>query len=162
MVANVRGEITGVKEAIKSLRQIDPELRKQFTKDARAVAQPIIDDARSRYDETFLSGMKREWIQNGNAKFPYSQAKARRGVKFKVDTSRKTGTAIKIQQTDPAAAIIEVAGKKTANKLGNNLNRFGQPSRFLWRAAEQKLNQVTAEMSRLVAEVMERVNREVK
>ncbi len=127
MVANVRGEITGVKEAIKTLRQIDPELRKQFTKDARQVAQPIIDDARNRYDETLLSGMKREWIQNGTAKFPYSQAKARRGVKFKVNTSRKTGTAIKIQQTDPAAAIIEVAGKKTPNRLASRRVSCGGP-----------------------------------
>lgn len=162
MPARVHAEMTGVKETIKSLRQIDPDLRKQFTKDARVIAQPIIDDARNRYDETFLSGMKREWLQNGKPKFPYTQAAARKGVKFKVDTRKKSGTAIKIQQTDVAASIIEVAGKKRDNKLGNALNRYGQPSRFLWRAAEAKIDQVTRQMTVLIEQVTDRVNRELR
>ncbi len=161
MPAHFAGEIKGAKEAIKSLRQIDPELRKQFTKDAKLIATPIINDAKNAYTETLLSGMARTWTQNGTPKFPYSSGAARRGLKFKVDTSRKAGSAVKIQQKDPAAAIIEVAGKKRPNRLGTSLNRFGQPSRFLWPAAERNQEQVQREMTALIGEVMSRVERDV-
>jgi hypothetical protein len=33
-------EVSGVKSAIKELRKIDPELRKQFNKDAKEVVRP--------------------------------------------------------------------------------------------------------------------------
>lgn len=162
MVARFNGEIRGTKEAIKSLRQIDPELRKQFTKDARVVAQPIIDAAKAAYPERLLSGMSRPWAQNGNQKFPYNQTKAQSGVKFKVDTRRKSGSAIKIQQGNAAAAIAEVAGKRRQNVLGENLNKYGKPSRFLWPAAEKNLDAVTRRMTDLVKDVMETVSKELK
>jgi hypothetical protein len=162
MPAHFAGEIRGAKEAIKSLRQIDPELRKQFTKDAKLVAAPIITDAKNSYSETLLSGMARTWSQNGTPKFPYSSTAARRGLRFKVDTTRKAGSAVKIQQKDPAAAIIEVAGKKRPNRLGTALNRFGQPSRFLWPAAERNQDRVQREMEALIRDVMDRVERDVK
>lgn len=162
MVARFNGEIRGTKEAIKSLRQIDPDLRKQFTKDARVVAQPIIDAAKAAYPERLLSGMARPWTQGENQKFPYSQSKAKSGVKFKVDTRRKSGSAIKVQQTNPAAAIADIAGKSNANTLGQNLNRYGRPSRFMWPAAEKNLDAVTRRMTDLVKDVMETVSKELK
>lgn len=162
MPARLNGEITGVKDAIKSLRQIDPELRKQFTKDAKKVAQPIIDDAKSSYPEKLLSGMARPWRQGENLKFPYSQANARKGVRFKVDTSRKAVSIIKVQQKDVAASIVEYAGRKRSNKLGNNLDKFGRPSRYMWPAAEKNLDTVTREINGLVKEMMDTVSRELK
>jgi hypothetical protein len=35
-------EVSGVKSAIKELRKIDPELRKQFNKDAKEVVRPSL------------------------------------------------------------------------------------------------------------------------
>lgn len=162
MPAQVAAEMTGVQDTIKRLRQIDPELRKEFNKDARNIAQPIIIDARNQYGETFLSGMARPWVQNSKPKFPYDAAAAKKGVKFKIDTRRKSGTAIKIQQTDPAAAIIEVAGRKRDNKLGTNLDRFGQPSRFLWPAAERQLAEVTRLMVRLIEQTTDKISKGLK
>jgi hypothetical protein len=39
-------EVSGVKSAIKELRKIDPELRKQFNKDAKEVVRPVIEAAK--------------------------------------------------------------------------------------------------------------------
>lgn len=158
-----KGEVTGAKEAIKSLRRIDPELRKQFTKDAKAIAAPIIDEAKKSYPETMLSGMNRAWVQNDKPKFPYSAAAARRGLRFKIDTSKKAVSVIKVQQTNPAAAIIEVAGRRNSNRLGTALDRTqGRPSRFLWPAAERKLPEVQQEMTKAVKDVMRLVEKEVQ
>jgi hypothetical protein len=41
-------EVSGVKSAIKELRKIDPELRKQFNKDAKEVVRPVIEAAKSK------------------------------------------------------------------------------------------------------------------
>ena len=105
-------EVSGVKSAIKELRKIDPELRKQFNKDAKEVVRPVIEAAKRNYPATFLSGMSRAWTQGGKPKFPYSQSKAKSGVRLKVDTRGKAVSIINVAQNNPAAAIIDMAGKK--------------------------------------------------
>ena len=165
MTATARTEVVGAKEAIKALRKIDPELRKQFTRDAKAITAPVIDAAKKAYPsvEQVPSGLKRNWAQRGNAKFPYSPQAAARGLKFKVDTSKKSASVIKIQQVNPAAIIIEVSGKKNANPLGAALDRtIGQPSRILWPAVEAQLPQVTDEMEKAVLDAVARVNKELR
>jgi hypothetical protein len=59
MIGHKPVKMSGVKEAVKELRKIDPELRKQFNKDAKAVVRPVIDAAKSNYPSEFLSGMSR-------------------------------------------------------------------------------------------------------
>ena len=58
-------EVLGVKEMLRELREIDPEARKQFAKDAKAIASPIIVEAQSRYPQQALSGMRYAWKQRG-------------------------------------------------------------------------------------------------
>ena len=161
MTASARIQVTGAQDAVKALRKIDPELRKQFNADVKRITAPIVDDAKSKYPKTMLSGMERAWSQRGNKKFPYDPKRAQRGVKSKIDTSRKAASLIRVQQTDPAAAIIEVAGKGKSNPLGTALNRFGQPSRFLWPAAERNLGKVESEMKSSVLDVIRTVEREL-
>ena len=165
MTATARTEIVGAKEAIKALRKIDPELRKQFNRDAKEITRPVIDAAKKAYPtiEGVPSGLKRNWAQRGATKFPYSQQAAARGLRFKVDTSKKSASVIKIQQVNPAAVIIEVAGKRNANPLGAALDRtVGQPSRILWPAMEAQLPQVTSEMEKAVLDAVSRVNKELR
>lgn len=161
MSATASTEVVGVKEAIKTLRKIDPELRKQFNKDAREIVRPVIEAAKNAYPRTLLSGMERKWSVRDVPKFPYSQTKARSGLKFKVDTRAKGGAAIKVQQKDVAASIAEVAGRRTVNPLGTALDRFGRASRFLWPAAEKQLPAVTRQMEAAVLDVIRRTNKEL-
>lgn len=162
MTATARTEIVGANDAIRSLRKIDPELRKQFTRDVKQILSPVINDAQAAYPQRVLSGMERNWQQRGTAKFPYNQGKAKKGVKPKIDTSRKSASVIKVQQVDPAAAILEVAGRKTGNPLGRSLDRvIGRASRILWPAAERNLPKVTREMESAVLAVVRQVQKEL-
>ena len=161
MAVSTRTEIVGAKEAIKALRKIDPELRKQFNRDAKAIVAPIIDDAKNNYPQNLLSGMQRRWTQRGNQKFPYDAAKARKGLKFKVDTSRRGGSTIRVQQMDPAASIIEFAGKKTANRLASGLDRFARPARFMWPAAEKELPAVAEAVQATIEDALKEINRKL-
>jgi hypothetical protein len=107
-------EVSGVKSAIKELRKIDPELRKQFNKDAKEVVRPVIEAAKRNYPATFLSGMSRAWTQGGKPKFPYSQSKAKSGVRLKVDTRGKAVSIINVAQTTRQRPSLTWQAKKAA------------------------------------------------
>ena len=157
-------EVIGVKEVIKELRQLDPELRKQFNRDARKIAEPIINEAKGNYPAKYLSGMARTWSQRGRQLFPYSQRDAQRGVVFKIDTGRRATSVLTVIQKNPAAAIIDMAGKAGgSNAQGARFIQqlFGSPSRVMWPAAESKQDEVTNAMMELVKEAAKTVENRI-
>ena len=165
MSATAQIEVYGLKEALKELRQVEPDFRKIVNKEAKDLAKPAVDDAKAAYPPRLLSGMERAWTQRGNPKFPYSQQKAQRGVAVKVDTSKRNSSVISIIQKDPAAAIIDMAGKKGgSNAQGANFIsaltlQFGLPSRVMWPAYDRNAGAVEQNMVELVERVMDAVNR---
>jgi len=156
MSAELRTEFVGAADAIKALRKIDPDLRKQFTKDVKQIAQPIVSAAQNAYPAEYLSGMTRKWAPRGRPIMPYSQKKARSGVQARVDTKRGATAVIAVVQRDAAATIIDMAGKRNANPLATALDRFGKPSRVMWRAYERTSLDIQFELRQLI----DKINRE--
>ena len=156
-------QVIGVKETIKELRNLDPELRKQFNRDAKKIAAPIIDKAKSDYPTRYLSGMARAWSQRGRQLFPYNQRDAQRGVVLKIDTGKRATSTLTIIQKNPAAAIIDMAGQNpgTEGRSRNFISAMGfyhgNPSRVMWPAAESKIDQVQNEMIKVVTEAANQV-----
>ena len=70
MTVTTTTQVHGVREAIIALRRIDPELRKQFNRDVKAIAAPVVDAAKGDYPVMPLSGMSRAWSQRGRQLFP--------------------------------------------------------------------------------------------
>ena len=166
MSVQVSTEVYGIKSAIKELKKIDPIYRKQLDKDAAQIAQPVVDAAKSAYPVEFLSGMQFKWSQKGKVKFPYTQKAAQRGVQVKVDTSKKNKGTIVITQKNPAAALIDMAGKgEGKGTRGENFVRlmakFGSPSRIMWPAYDAKAPQIEQNIADLVETIMEKVNRNI-
>jgi len=155
--------VTGVKEAAKTLRRIDPELRKEFNDNVKRIAAPIVDAAKANYNEALVpSGTKRVWSQKGRKLFPFSIARARSGVRPKVDTRNRSRSSIKVVQSNPAAAIYEFAGARTHNRLGQAFSTRGrQPARVMWPTAEAKIDAVTANMKDLVRDVERYIQKEL-
>jgi len=156
--------VTGTKEVLSALRQIDPEMRKQFNRDAKRIAAPIVNAAQKDYPQMYLSGMSRNWSQGGRQKFPYSQSAARRGISVKVSVAKKNQSIIKITQVNPAASIVEVAGSARRNPAGDRFNanlvaKAGRPSRVMWPSADRHLPQVVKEIENLVRTVAAKINR---
>jgi hypothetical protein len=163
MTTNTTIEIQGLKEAIRSLNKVEPGLRKQFVKDQTSIAQPAIDEVRRGYQREYLSGMARNWTQNGSKKFPFSLARAISGVKLKVDASREATSLIYIQQTNAGAAIWEAAGRKTSNSLGNNLGDIPAPNhtRNLGPAVFRKRKEIERAMLNASMDAIRLVQREL-
>lgn len=155
-------EVLGVEQMLQDLRQIDPEARKQFAKDAKEIAAPIVVAAQGRYPAQVLSGMKYRWTQNGRQLLPWDQRKARRGITVKVDAGKRSDGVVTIIQKDPAASIIEFAGRN-ANRFGNQLSTlaWGGPARVMWPAAEAHITDVQAEMVKSIELVAGNINRRI-
>ncbi len=158
MAETVRIEVDGVKDTLRMLRRVDPELRKQFNKDARQVVKPLMDDAKQRYTRVPLSGFNRRWKDIT----PRTIGRYRSGVSFRVNTSDKRGAVFTVLQRNAAASVFDMAGRKGPNQLSRSLERagWGTASRVMWPAAESKGDQAVAELLDLVNKVASRLDRQ--
>jgi len=150
-------QIQGLESTLKVLKTVQPEVKKQFFKDAKQIVKPAVDEAKNAYRSDYLSGMTRAWAPGGRPIFPWNQASAKRGVGVSTSLSKKQDAILTIVQKDAAAAIFDIAGKSTSNRFGNALNAFDTPSRVMWRAYENNAGAVEAEMKQSVDEVMARI-----
>ena len=166
MAVSTTIEVVGVKNAINSLRKIDPQLQKDFKADATAIAQPAINAGKAVYVKVPLSGMKYKWTQNDRKLFPFTTAKAVNGVRMRFDTRRNAVGVILIEQKDPAAAIFETAGRANQNKLNTSLAFMGLPvsagrTRLLGPAIYKARRSIETEMVKMIQKTMRTVQREL-
>jgi hypothetical protein len=161
-------EVAGLKEALKELNDIDKKLRRQVTRDFKQIMQPVLNDALSRLPEDApLSGMKRSWKgRSGGELMAWNPQLVSRNLKAFTSGKkvRDTGLGFKqnlavfgIRWTGPQATIFDMSRKGAmASQLSQ---RYGDPSRALWRAYEAKQNQVEQQIKDLVSNVMRQVGR---
>jgi hypothetical protein len=160
-------QVTGLKESLRELQKIDPEIRREFSRSVRQITKPVVDEAKSTYWVEALSGMSQPWNQRGRDLLPYDQGDARQGVKTKVSTAKKNRSLVAIVQQNPAAAIIEIAGKRNANPAGDNFNqnltdKFGPPMRVMWPALDKNLKRVEREVGILVQKTESRIQNRLR
>lgn len=159
-------QVQGLESTLKALQKIKPEVKKQFFKDAKKILKVVVDDAKSLYpaedatknNGSFPSGLSRAWAPGRRPLFPYSQNAAIQGVKIETSLSKKKDAVLTIIQKDGAASVIDYAGTKTVNRLGQALNGWAQKPRVMWRSYENNAGAVEAEMKQSVDEVMSQIS----
>jgi hypothetical protein len=166
MTATVKTQVVGAKDAIKGLRKVNPELRKQFNRDVKTIAAPVVNAAKAAYPSMPLSGMSRIWAPGNRQLFPWEANKARSGVTVKIDTSKTAVSVIRIQQKDPAATIYELAGKRASNPKGrafitNLETRFGRAQRVLWPTYERNSAEIVDRIRDTVLAASREVQKEL-
>jgi len=151
MTVNTTIQVAGVKETINALKKIDPQLQKDFRTQANQIAQPAIDAAKDVYTQVPLSGMAYKWSSRGRQLFPFTVAKAKNGVKLRIDTRRNAVGVILIEQKDPATAIFETAGRANANRLGDQLGFVGPGrTRLIGPAVYKARRGIESEMEKMI------------
>lgn len=151
MTVSTTVSVVGVKETINALKKIDPQLQKDFRAQATSIAQPAINAAKDVYTQVPLSGMVYKWSSRGRQLFPFSVAKAKSGVKLRIDTRRNAVGVILIEQKDPATAIFETAGRANENRLGNQLGFVGAGrTRLIGPAVYKARRGIEAEMEKMI------------
>ncbi len=159
--ANAR--ILGLEQARKELALLDATVRKELRKEAKNITRPLVQDAKTRYPSTSkgrspLRGVNYAWAEIGGDGFPYNQARAKRGVRFTCDITRKGRTVFRVRQIDAAAAVLETAGR--SNGLGRAVAaRFGTRDRFMWRAAQAQLPAVRRQLQSAIDSLVNGINR---
>ena len=160
-------EVVGLKDALKTLNKIDKSLRREITKDYKKIVQPVIDDANRLVPSSApLSGMTRNWsTKSGFRMLPWIpgfkqkiQAKiSTRAIKEYNGNTTNVG-AFSIQWQGATGTMFDTS---MAGSLGRALTaRYGRSSRVMWKAYEQRQNDVMSEMEQLVKRVMDEANRE--
>lgn len=174
-------QVFGIKEDLKTLNKLAPDLRRQITKDYRALMQPTISDARNNLPTgigvTVMRGFGRKWRHI----FPWDKAVANRNITVKIDTRRarqrnmdkgaqyETLSAFIIQQKNPAGIVFDIAGRggkssssqkrkggtfEWNNTLIENMDKtFGKASRSMWPAVENNTDNIEAAIKTITEEV---------
>ena len=162
-------EVVGLKDALKTLNKIDKSLRREITKDYKKIVQPVIDDANKLVPTGVpLSGMARNWsTRSGFKMLPWIPGMKQK-IAAKINTrnikeygGNKSNVGTFLIQWQGATGTMFDMSKKGA--LGRELTaRYGERSRVMWKAYEQRDGDVMSEMEKLVKRVMDEANRETK
>jgi hypothetical protein len=162
-------EVVGLAEALKTLSKVDPELRKAVLKDMKAAAAPLEAAARANVPARPLTNWG-NWERNrtghgGPGRF--EQSKAQRGIKVAFRGGKVKGKSgdhfplLSLRQTDWPGAIFEMAGRaggfgKRSEKAARGqmmigkLNTFGTASRTLWPAVERNFGAVESALTTVI------------
>lgn len=177
MSVSVSVEVIGIKEALRELNSIDKEARRKITRDFKRITKPVEDTARQLIPKTApLSGMNRRWTtRSGFQMFPWGTAgkdtiiSQVSGRKPKMFAGHMTNLAtFYIRFKGPTSTLFDTSGSgPVPTRQGSQMvaaltNRFGPPSRVLWRAYESHDGDVVRETQKLIDEMMDDLNRRRK
>ena len=148
--------VLGIKETIKELKDLGPDIQKQFRRDVRLIVKPIIDAAKAEYDgENFPSGTARKW----KTKFPLEASKAKSGLRPGITTAKRNRSTILVIQKNAGASVFEFANTGSLGAAFRQKN--GAPPRVIWPSADKQLPQVVEQMTELIDRVAVMVNRRI-
>jgi hypothetical protein len=158
-------EVKGAIAMRKALRQFEPELAKETTKEIANFLKPVVRQARgyAPSNEQVPSG----WVKRPNAggrwaNRSYDAAEVRRGITYKSSPSKPNRNGFRSLATifnkSAAGAIYETAGRKSGNvgnfspKLGGELKGRGQKGsgRVIFRALDEDQGKARAHIIKAI------------
>ena len=160
-------EVLGLKEALRELNTIDAKLRREITKDFKRIVQPVITDAKSMLPSGApLSGMARPWAGKSGADImSWSDNRIKKNLSAFTSGKKIRDTpggfkqnvgVFGIKWKSPQATIFDMGREGV---LGQNLtDRFGNPSRVIYRAYNSESKYVELQVQQLVNKVMSQTN----
>jgi len=170
-------EVVGIKEALAHLNTIDKSLRRQITKDFKELAYPVLMSAKedvpgkapmSGWDRSYTprQGKSRENIlpgQGTEAKKITSFVSGKKPKSIGGRTRSLAAFGVKWMSRD--AVMFDSTGQSHTEQGAQMLSvlnqRFGPPSRVMWRAYAQAAPQVQDKMLELVQHVMRQTTRQI-
>jgi hypothetical protein len=168
---NLDVTVKGVPQALRELKKVDPQLRKQIPDKFKNAAAPVLAEARRLVPLQPLSG----WKQTGRLGWRANRAKNSIRLRFRATRGRRRtpGDFTVLALTsgkDPALQVYDMAGRKSRSRTKSGqamvaqLNTQSRPSRVMWEAVERKepfirdeIAAITQDVERLTSRKIERV-----
>jgi hypothetical protein len=146
---------------------MDKKLRREITRDFKKIVQPVLGKAESMLpNDAPLSGMARSWTGKSGADImSWNDARVRRNIKA-FTSGKKVRDApggfkqnlgvFGIKWLGPQATALDMLAKGV---MADNLtNRFGPPSRIIYKAYDSASDEVQQQVKDLVNKVMKLTN----
>lgn len=169
-----RTQVDGVPEVLRTLRRLEPQIRKEAPKRLKAAASPLVGAARAEVPTgPPMSG----WHKGGRIGWDSAAIRRTITIRFR-GTARKPGefTLLKLYSKSPALSVYDFAEKPRRKGRGgkrNNPNSSeafirnvkqagGKPSRVMWRAAERQLPAVQREVTSVLKDLERQAEQAMK
>lgn len=175
MTVNASLEVVGLKEALRELNQLNPQLRREVTKEYRRITAPVIKTAKNKVPQSPpISGWNRSWTtRSGHKMTPWVGSRGDDFIKAKVSgkkprewAGRVTNLAVfSIAWSGAVNTLYDLAGRKGHGNTPSGatmiaaLNRIARASRVLWPAYEMNRAEVEKQTEALVGRVMSETSR---
>jgi hypothetical protein len=168
-------EVVGIKEALRELNQIDKSLRRQITKEFKAIGAPVVNEAKNMVPKTPpISGWGRPWTTKSDFKMlPWNGAIGAKYIDTQVSSKRPREFQGKIQDLAVVAirwrgavnTVYDLAQKpKTvqgATMIRGLQQNKGKASRVMWPAYSKNADKVEDQIRDQIVKVMELTNRAI-
>ena len=179
MTAATSIEVVGIKEALAHLNTLDKKIRRQITVEFRELAAPLLMEAKEDVPgKAPMSGWNRSYTPRGKAGnftdsiLPWSGSEAMKITSFvsgkrprSIGGRTRSLAAFGVKWASRDAILFDATGqshtKQGAQMLSVLNQRFGKPSRVMWRAYEQAAPQVQDKMLQLVQYIMRQTTRQI-
>jgi hypothetical protein len=151
--------VYGVRESLKTLRDIDPALRRESVKAIREAAKPLQQAVQNRLGPP-MSGMKHK----GRTGWYAGSQRVRTKVGGRKAKGADTWRLVSVIVSGTAASIFDMAGRSgSSTPQGRGLvealsSKHGAASRAAWPGAEATMQQVQADVLRAVEVVQRQAN----
>jgi len=174
----MKAQVVGLQETLRDLNKLDKELSKEIRKDIRKVVEPLAKEITAVVPSSEpLSGMAHKgrtgWQNRKRVTVKLDTRKPRRHLDR---PGRSIVNVVRLTTKDAPTAIVDMAGKaggsgarsKSPNQFRRpNFSRvltarLGQPSRFMWRTAEDQINNLQQDMMPIIRRVEQIMNRDMK
>jgi len=172
----MKAQVVGLKETLRDLNKLDKELSKEIRKDIRKVVQPLADAITASVPSGApLSGMahagRTGWEKRKKVAVKLDTRKPRRYVNR---PGRTTVNVVRVTTKDAPTAIVDMAGKAGGGKSRREAKyqrpnfaraltaQLGEPSRFMWRTAEDQLQNIQDDMKPIIERVEKIMNKDLK
>lgn len=180
--------VVGIKEALAELNSIDKRFRRGLTGEYKTIVHPMVAEAQSLVPlQAPMSGWNREWTPRswtvgarGGYKeqydllLPWTGFATQRSIKPFLSGKKprsyggttRSIAAMGMRWLSKEAVLFDQSGQARTPQGEQMLDtlgqRFGPPSRVMWRAYEQTSLDIQYELRQFVEKIMNAVGRKVK
>lgn len=171
-------QVQGIKEALAELNTIDKRLRRSFTAEYKTIVQPMVNEAKHLVPvRAPMSGWNRKWTPRGtslaNNILPWTGAEQKTIRPFLSSKRPRSQNGYSsslatfgMKWSYKNAVLFDAAGKAQTPQgeqmLNTLANRFGGPSRAMWKAYEQSTPEIQKQIEQLVERIMNAVGKNIK
>jgi hypothetical protein len=157
---NVDVTVRGIPQALRELKKLSPELRREIPDRFKTAAAPVLSEARRLVPDRPLSG----WGPGGRLGWKPSTVRRSISLRFRATRGRRRTvgdfTVLALSSgKSPALQVYDIAGRKgrTRTEQGDAmvaaLNRRARASRVMWEAVERKEPYIRNEIAAVTRDI---------